>query len=234
MTSRNWCGTPWGTMMTSPLAIFRVSPPLMLLPRSSSGAVVLASTASPPVMNVATPLQHVDHVRVFRMDFRLSGFFPPAGVDHVVATVASVEQHCSLGEGFVDFAFLPVGHCRRGVCRSSRWFRTLSSRRWPAVSSWSALAAPLTPTPPTIWPSTVMGMPPISGVKFSSAVITVRPLPLELISSSKKRVGFLNMTAVLGFADGDVGAGRESAVQSLQGHQVAAVVHHCNDAARCL
>src|SRR5579863_327651 len=41
-----------------------------------------------------------------------------------------------------------------------------------------------------------MGMPPIKGVKFSRAVITVRPLPLELISSSKKRVGFLNMTAV--------------------------------------
>src|SRR5713226_8548818 len=42
-----------------------------------------------------------------------------------------------------------------------------------------------------------MGMPPIRGVKFSRAVITVRPLPLELMSSSKKRVGFLNMTAVL-------------------------------------
>ncbi len=66
-----------------------------------------------------------------------------------------------------------------------------------SFSSWSALAAPLTPTPPTIWPSTTMGIPPISGVKFSSAVITVRPLPLELINSSKKRVGFLNMTAVL-------------------------------------
>jgi hypothetical protein len=42
-------------------------------------------------------------------------------------------------------------------------------------------------------------MPPMSGVKFSSAVITVRPFPFELISSSKKRVGFLNMTAVRAF-----------------------------------
>src|SRR5436190_197976 len=39
-----------------------------------------------------------------------------------------------------------------------------------SFSSWSALAAPLTPTPPTICPSTVIGIPPIRGVKFSSAV----------------------------------------------------------------
>ena len=38
----------------------------------------------------------------------------------------------------------------------------------PAIASSSscgALAAPLTPTPPTIWPSTTIGIPPCSGVK---------------------------------------------------------------------
>src|SRR6185369_9105093 len=72
----------------------------------------------------------------------------------------------------------------------------------PAIascSSWSALAAPLTPTPPTIWPSTTIGIPPTSGVKSFSAVITVRPLPLELTSSSKTRVGRLNNTDVRAF-----------------------------------
>src|SRR5271165_1608119 len=49
-------------------------------------------------------LQHVNHVRIFRMDFRLPGLFPPAGMDHVVAAVASVEQHGALGEGFLNFA----------------------------------------------------------------------------------------------------------------------------------
>src|SRR6266508_6166609 len=60
-------------------------------------------------------------------------------------------------------------------------------------SSWFALAAPLTPTPPTTCPSTTIGIPPINGVNPSTAVIAVRPL---LISSSKKRVGFLKRTAV--------------------------------------
>ncbi len=59
-------------------------------------------------------------------------------------------------------------------------------------SSW-ALAAPLTPTAPTIWPSTRIGTPPMSGVKSLTAVMAVRPL---LISSSKTRVGFLNSAAV--------------------------------------
>src|SRR5574341_690638 len=63
-------------------------------------------------------------------------------------------------------------------------------------SSCAALAAPLTPTPPTTWLSAMTGTPPMSGVKSLSAVITVRPLPLELMSSSKKRVGRLNCTAV--------------------------------------
>src|SRR6266480_4247323 len=39
----------------------------------------------------------------------------------------------------------------------------------------------------------MIGIPPIKGVKPSTAVIAVRPL---LINSSKKRVGFLKRTAV--------------------------------------
>src|SRR5438270_10187285 len=38
-------------------------------------------------------LQHVDDVSIFGMDFRLTRLLPTAGVDHVVATVASIEQH---------------------------------------------------------------------------------------------------------------------------------------------
>jgi len=100
-----------------------------------------------------------------------------------------------------------------------------------SFSSWSALAAPLTPTPPTIWPSATMGIPPISGVKFSSAVITVRPLPLEFDQLFEKGVGFLNMTAVLAFADGDVRTRGERAIQPFEGHQISAIVNYSNDAA---
>src|SRR5271166_2218224 len=49
-------------------------------------------------------LQHVNDVRVFRMDFRLTRFFPAAGMDHVVAAVASVEQHRAFRKCVVHFA----------------------------------------------------------------------------------------------------------------------------------
>src|SRR6266571_6469826 len=52
-TSLNQCGVPAGTMMTSPLAILRDSPPLISFPRISSGAVFLPSTTLPPVTKVA-------------------------------------------------------------------------------------------------------------------------------------------------------------------------------------
>ena len=56
-------------------------------------------------------------------------------------------------------------------------------------SSWAALEAPLTPTPPTICPSTTTGIPPCRGVKNESgnAAMAVRPL---LMMSSKTLVGF--------------------------------------------
>src|SRR5215469_13940272 len=58
------------------------------------------------------PLKYVDHVRVFRMDFRLAGLFSAAGMDHVVAAVTAVEQHCSLGERLVHLALSPIRHRR--------------------------------------------------------------------------------------------------------------------------
>ena len=50
----------------------------------------------------------------------------------------------------------------------------------------------------------------------------------------KKARRFLEHDCSFGFADGDVGSGRECAIKPLQRHQVAAVVDHGNDAARCL
>lgn len=52
---------------------------------------------------------------------------------------------------------------------------------------------PAVTTAPMICPSTMIGMPPCSGVKSGSVVIVVRPL---LIMSSKNFVGLLNRTAV--------------------------------------
>ena len=53
LVSVNWCGMPFGTINTSPFDSCRAWPPLTEVPRSSSGPIGLAFTASPPVTIVA-------------------------------------------------------------------------------------------------------------------------------------------------------------------------------------
>ena len=60
-----------------------------------------------------TAIEYVDHVSVFGMDLRLAGFFPPAGVDHVIACVASVEQDGTFGESRVNLVLFKIGDWSR-------------------------------------------------------------------------------------------------------------------------
>src|SRR5207244_9350610 len=55
-------------------------------------------------------LQHVNYVRIFCMYLRLARFFAAAGMDHIVATIAAIQQDRTLREGFVHLALLKVGN----------------------------------------------------------------------------------------------------------------------------
>src|SRR5438876_9621577 len=94
-------------------------------------------------------------------------------------------------------------------------------------SSCAALDAPLTPTPPMICPSRATGIPPCKGVKNESgrAVIAVRPLFDDVFETF---CGFLKQNRGPCFADGNVCARRERAVDPRESHQVAAGVHDCD------
>ena len=73
-------------------------------------------------------LEYVDHVRILGVDLCLTGLFAAAGVDHVIAAIASVEQNGTFGECLVHFVLRPVRHCRcwitSGVRRRIKCLRT--------------------------------------------------------------------------------------------------------------
>ncbi len=128
-------------------------------------------------------LQHVDDVGIARVDLDLAGAGAVAGVDLVAVHLV---QRDALGEGGGDLLAREV---RDGASlRGAEPGLSAAAAASASSSSCCALAAPETPTAPTICPSTVSGIPPWSGVKSLSATIAVRPLPMI---SSKARVGFL-------------------------------------------
>ena len=55
LTDLNQCGTPCGTVTTSPGAIARSFPPAISGPRISCGAISCGSRTLPPVTNTALP-----------------------------------------------------------------------------------------------------------------------------------------------------------------------------------
>ena len=127
--------------------------------------------------------------------------------------------------------FEPVNSVEHLNLANSASGKLLAGAAAPAMASSSsccALAAPLTPTAPMIWPLTMIGMPPCSGVKSLRVVMAVRPL-VDHVFEEFRRPFEHNRGAR--FADGNVGAGGEGVVQALDGDQVAALVDDRDGAA---
>src|SRR6476620_9435686 len=128
-------------------------------------------------------------------------------MNHIVAVV---HEDGTPGERRVHLVGRNIGHRRRrggdGQCGDecddgerqnsqdgTHGYLTAPAAIFASSSSCCALAAPLTPTAPTICPSTVMGMPPASGVISFTATSDTRPL---FTASSRFRVGMRNVAAV--------------------------------------
>src|SRR5271157_4563451 len=178
-------------------------------------------------------LQHVNDVCVFRMDFCLTRSLPPASVDHVVAAVASIEQNSAPGESLVDFAFLPEGHSRSWVsahCVGLERLGTGNSQLLILIRSGCSAHAhsAYNLTVDNDGDATDQGREVFEGRHHGAA------LAAGIDQFFKKARRLLEHDGSSCFADGDVGACGESSVQPFQRHQVAAVVHNCDDSARRL
>src|SRR5208337_2080552 len=157
-----------------------------------------------------------------------SWFLPPAGMDHVVAAVASVEQNSAPGESLVHFAFLPEGHSRSWVsadCVGLERLGTGDSQLLILIRSGCSAHAD------TAYDLTVdnNGDAADQGREIFQSRHHRAAFAAGIDQLFKKACRLLEHDGSLCFADGDIRAGRECAIQPLQGHQVAAVVYHCND-----
>src|SRR5262249_50282089 len=88
-------------------------------------------------------------------------------------------------------------------------------------SSCCALAAPLTPTAPMIWPSTMIGIPPWSGVK-SLRVANGSPPLIDHIFEERR--GPFEQDCSPRLVNRNVGAGGKGIIQSLKCNEITSFV----------
>ena len=175
-------------------------------------------------------LEHVDHVGVQRVNLGLTRRDAAAGVDHVVAAVGTVEQDRSSRKCLVHRLMIEEGDRRRGCRRSSERGGSgngellvfVGACRSADTDAADDLAIHHDGNAADEWGEVVESGH--HGAAFAAGVD-------ELLEHSRR---LLEQHGGFCFSDGDVGAGGEGAVESGQGHQVAAVIDDGNDRARGL